>query len=74
MRLSHIVQHLIACMLGCNLKLTAYMMLDKLPHKLIVFILYKIVVADTRTDKHLFYALYITDFTKHSEILAVVNG
>lgn len=56
-RLSHMRKHVFAYMLRCDLELTAYVILQKLPKKRIVLIRHNIVVSQSRTDKNLLYSV-----------------
>ena len=71
-RLAHKIKHLVACVFGGNLKLSADVMLYKLLEKLIVLILHHIVVSYTRTDKYTLDIFYGTYLSEHLKILAVV--
>ena len=73
MRLSHIVENLVAGVLGGNLKLSAYVVGNKLFHKFVAFIRHKIVVAYSRTDKYLFHALNLSYLPEHIEIFGVIR-
>lgn len=74
MRLSHFVKHSSRTMLRCNLQLTAYMMLYKLTDKLVVFILHKVVVSDSRTYENSLDTLDFSDFTKHFKVFFMVGS
>ena len=72
MRLAHKIKHLVACVFGSNLKLSADVMFYKLLEKLIVLILHHIVVSYTRTDKYTLDIFYGTYLSEHIKILAVI--
>ena len=72
-RLSHFIQYRCIDMLGSHLQLAADMMLDKLIEKFIIFIIHQIIIANTGTDKHLFYSWKCAHCAKDFQIAAVIH-
>ena len=60
-------------MLGSYFELTAYVMLYKLTHELVVLVLHKVVVAYSRTDEHSLYALYLTYLPEKCKVFRMVG-
>lgn len=72
-RLAHFVKDYCRAVLWGNFELTAYVMHYQLFHELVVLVLDKVIVADSRTDKYFFHALDLAYLAQHGEILGVVN-
>lgn len=73
MRFSHFIKDYCGAMLRRDFKLSADVILYEFTHEFIVLVLYKVVIADTRTYKHALYALDCANFTQHIEVLGVIH-
>lgn len=73
-RLAHFIKHHCGAMLWSDLKLSADVVFYKLTHELVIFILYKIIVANAAADKNLFYLWYLTKLPQHFKIFCMVNN
>ena len=60
-------------MLGRNLKLSRNVSCNQSSEKAIVIIVYKVIVANTRADEHLFNSLNSLNLRKKPFVLTVVN-
>ena len=72
-RLSHIVEHLVACVFGSDFKLTADMVCDKFFHKLVVTVLDKVIVANAGAHENFLNVLYLPHFPEYRKILGVIH-
>ena len=72
MGLAHHIKHSSGAVLGSDFQLTAYVVFDKLTHKLVVLVLDKIIVSYAAADKNSLYTFNFTYLTENVKIFLMI--